>query len=1633
MFAGIFVILLAPETRAASGVNRQINYQAKLLDASGLPVADGNYSIKFSLYDSLSGGTRLWTATGTVGTPTALTVAVQNGLFSRLLGDTTGGAGSQNPLDSTIDWNSDSLYLGVTVGSDSEMSPRKRLGAVPYALNAENLQGMYASSSVFGTSNLFTIHQASNTAATGTRTALQIKSKGTSSANDFLLRGLDDSDSVVISINRQGNVTSTGYIAVTGAGTSTFSGSLSIAGNVSSTNLQVAGQRVCLADGTNCSQGADTNWTYNGTGDFARNATATTDLVIGSTATNTAPFFFNLTGASASSNRLIIGGTQNADVVIGSTTSSGMNSLFQLNGDDLFVGGNIGSASSVYTNGSFVAGSGSTYFGNGLINKNDGNLTINASGGFITPSADLGVTLGSAALRYHGYFGNTTSTNATTTSLGVSTHFSVGTSNNIGGTVYGAAIGNSNTLSGSGLLAVGSNNTVSQGIGIGIFNTVSESGYNLALGYQNTVDGSSGAAAGAYAFGAANQSSGQHTVAIGAGVTVRGGGGLGAVGIGLGGTVNANGSMGLFLGGTNTTLITNNTLAIAGGDVVIGSATSSLGPFNFDVTGVAASSNRLTVGPDYNADLVIGSTTGSTSLEAAGFVLDGNDLYVEGALGTTGGMYTLGSVLVSSGVGSTTYGPVGIQASANLILDAASGSIRPLGDATDSLGSSALRYNGYFANVTSTNLVIAGDITASSAPATSTIATSLANASVSGTADFMDVVIGGQGLPVIVHRDDTTDTLNIHVCSNQNCDAASSSSTLAAMSDTGAGPSVAIAPDGFPVIAYYDAGNVKYIHCLNYDCTSKEGPNTLATLTASSTSIAIGVDGYPIIAYRGGAGDNLFVYHCVSLSCGDASSTETNVDTGGWHAKIAIRPNGLPVIAHYDMTGLKFRMTSCSNVACTSVSSVDIANVAAGSGFTSMVIGRDGIPTVLYYDDGVGANDGQLEMMRCTDVHCTAFGSTFNVRTGMDNFAAGHGPWNDMVLGSDGFPIIAFEEDINGGDVDPFIIHCRANDCSSVSTVLNFDADGDHYSMGVALVLRTDGVPLAFYHADAIDSAVRGYSCAFNLCALDGKFTGSSIGSVGKYFYRMYSREMYAQQAYLSGFDLAESYPTTDFTLEAGDVLAFDSTNKGNVVRANASSSSILIGAVSTKPGLLLTDWNSAAKTVPVALTGRVPVKVSMQNGPIKIGDLLALSSTPGIATKAKGPGMVLGRALEDADTDGKIEVFIKVGFDVGEFLAQGLSETSLHGNVALAPQGSAHASSTTFDSWGLSFRGSAWNGAETTTPTFTLKTSVVNATSSEFTIQNGTTTLLALDQGGHVRIAGDLSVAGKIYPANRNGAQSETYLFVDDSQGASSTYISTNAAGWQSDTSYDFAERYYSPDKLEPGDIVVISQRENLHVQRAMVEKEMVAGIVSTKPGFVAGRPATSTYPIALIGRVPTKVSTMKGSIKPGDLLAPSTIPGVAMKAIEAGPVVGQALEGYDAQDVGKIEVFVQPLWWGGLDGEDPRIKNQEPSEETTTSTGEVPARITQYQGFALVEAGATKVHVSYPSLLAYPNVQATPRGEVEGGWWTDYYTDVGFDIIFKQPQTHDVTFAWRVEATDTNARVYVSDGTHATMDPTS
>jgi len=126
-FIAISFFVFKSTSNAETGINRQINFQGKLVNTDGTNVANANYTIVFSFYGFDSGSTAVWTE--------SQSIAVTDGIFQAALGSVT-------PIPASFNFNWDGLYLGIKVGADNEMEPRIRISAVPFAFNAEKVAGL---------------------------------------------------------------------------------------------------------------------------------------------------------------------------------------------------------------------------------------------------------------------------------------------------------------------------------------------------------------------------------------------------------------------------------------------------------------------------------------------------------------------------------------------------------------------------------------------------------------------------------------------------------------------------------------------------------------------------------------------------------------------------------------------------------------------------------------------------------------------------------------------------------------------------------------------------------------------------------------------------------------------------------------------------------------------------------------------------------------------------------------------------------------------------------------------------------------------------------------------------------------------------------------------------------------------------------------------------------------------------------------------------------------------------------------------------------------------------------------------------------------------------------------------------
>ncbi len=137
----VFALFCALSVAAVHAqVPKTINYQGYLTTPSGVAV-NGNVAMTLKLYDAVVAGNELYAETHP-------SVTVANGIFNVQVGSVT-------PMGLNF---GAPYFLGVTIGTDPEMTPRRPLSSAPYAVTAENIApggNLYLSDSTATVGNVF--------------------------------------------------------------------------------------------------------------------------------------------------------------------------------------------------------------------------------------------------------------------------------------------------------------------------------------------------------------------------------------------------------------------------------------------------------------------------------------------------------------------------------------------------------------------------------------------------------------------------------------------------------------------------------------------------------------------------------------------------------------------------------------------------------------------------------------------------------------------------------------------------------------------------------------------------------------------------------------------------------------------------------------------------------------------------------------------------------------------------------------------------------------------------------------------------------------------------------------------------------------------------------------------------------------------------------------------------------------------------------------------------------------------------------------------------------------------------------------------------------------------------------------
>ncbi len=1219
--------------QSATGIPKILNYQGRLLDASGNLLggsAGAAYCFTFALYDASSGGSKLWPS----GTPATSTVTVRNGVFNAGIGDTSIGS---DALTYNFQDN-DTIYLEIGVaervgasctnGDETleTLTPRQQVFAAGYAINSDTVDGYHAREQATGTQiavltqgELILASSSPSVTATGTN-ALTIQNRSTGNINLF--------SSATGTFSQAGTLTIAGLLLSSGSGNNYFAGNLSVGTSTAPTGgvaffngnvgINVSAPEYKLQIGTSTIEGYGP--------EFAENVVSILETSSGSGNILNSLFYIEQTAATTGSAQgvegYVLAKHASGDVnlalgVAGNAESNGAGTVTELRGVTAGAGigtsgsGNVTRAMAVYAQSLFDTGSGSIANGYGIYVDNQTaastNYALYATGtaqSYFGGNVGIGAKTPAAKLEV---VGNTSSTGAiingtaTTTNLSV-TGLSVGSIPFI--TTSGVVTQNNSNLfwdNSAARLGIG---TTAPGAKLEVAGTVSSTGA--------IVNGNIGISADTDLVQLAANS-----------VTVNGSIGIGAA-PSAGFDVdlrksNSGGDVQMLVYNSSADATSTATLQIA-----TNTGTSSDPTLLFNVNAVGG----VRMGLD-NSDsdkfkiqmssAVLGTTATGLTLTSAG------SLGINQASPLTNSSIDVGSV--APGVATPYYFLLGYGANTNWPFS--------LGGIYDgSYVDSYMTFNGYVDGGTRSSPTFTG---------------------------------GNNGGSFIRRQGDATPALEFGYYSNGTGQSGTTAMSILSDGSIGIGTTT-------PASALHVLGDVRM---------GRSGGSVWDFQSPSSDMRLVGsTSGADLFLIPGSGGDGT-----ESVGIGRAVFTPNarlhvvQNDSGNAFQVDDVSGDTTPFII--DQTGSVGIGTTTPN-ANAKLHVVQGTTTGLPTGFggnTSMIVQNSDAGTRNNDITFVGGSAGGVNLYFVgTSTAYTARGAIkYNLSN--DSFTFRTNNADVMTIDSAGEVGISTTTPSYKLEVNP------AHNFSSAQDVARFHAIGDipQRSAGMIFGNVTDSVyggikvllgnyggagNNALFHiiqanTDNTNTSIFSPTSSSSILAVmnTGK-VGIGTSTPQDVLHVIGDIRTSACASDGTGdvacVDVAETYRTSE-NMEAGDLVVVDSnftwtsSTQFAVKKAEGGDRAALLGIVSTRPALLiegdkarlggpkLEGAYAPGDKAPIALVGRVPVKISEENGAILPGDKLTVSSQKGIAMKAKEGGWVAGIALEHSAhaSSGKIMAFV--------------------------------------------------------------------------------------------------------------------------------------------------------------------------------------------------------------------------------------------------------------------------------------------------------------------------------------------------------------------------------------------------------
>lgn len=1311
---GLLFVSLAftHEADAATGIRRTINFQGKLVDkVNGTNVANGSYSVVFSIYDVGSGGTALWSETQG-------SVSVTDGVFQVELGSSTAF-----PSDFNFNW--DGRYLGVNVASDGEMTPRIRLTAAPYAFNAEKVAGLTvqddagnaSTSAILRLANGKTVTVSNSLTFTGTdSTSFAFPSSGGNVVTESFTQSLTNKtigstgltfSAATTDITTVSNEDLT--LSVNGSGNFVFSGDFDSGITLGTAISNEFPLLIRSGIGSNAALVVD----QLNSGDlFSASASGTTKFTIDSTGTIT-------TG--------IWGGTALTDASVSDTLTS-----------SLFVGS--GSTTTAIDLATAEVG-GVLPIANGGSNKN---LTL-SNGGIVWTDADSLEVLTAAG----GAGSCLLSGGAATPSWGSC-----------------AAGGGSNWDITAGAITPKLTSTLDLLLG-------SQATISAKFGFLNVNSGTPTASISANANSNATYLAGSGSLqSVRNNTLTLGGDTTGNIAIspnngGAGSLLTVNAINQTWSG---TTTLTASSLATLTSAATLGvSATTLTLGGNSAATLSTVTDDNLTLTANGTGDLRILSDTDTDILfPEAAFITEDNSLLYTGAAGklfaltsTTAGQCVVSAAANNAPTWATC--PGGAGGSSNWTLSTINGTISPNNGTVDLvLGFGTSAASTASAKFSVTNLAGALSPTASLSATTESggngnglvFSTSGNNATIQALRNNTLTIGGGTTGNIVLRSGEGIVFIGENEVKSGGLTFYSSGAGIADPTitvDASGNLTIQATQTGASVIVGDGSGNISL-------SLTAAADGLIADKTVTLAGTYTGDDFTFKRIFTGGANiqsGSILKIHDTSGGTGtingDLLLVNSALTSGNFTGNLgAFQQNGVAKLSIQGSgTSPVVKITGLTSSAGLIVDNAGVGDLitASASGATKFTLSNSGSASM----SGSITLDSAASIQTTKNQTLTIGGSTTgtvflqsnNSSTGRVQVGTGNGGTTTPDLfgldvksdtgdptGFEGamyyntntnkfrcYQGSAWTDCITAGASTKYLVNAHtlasttATEVTEISTALTAGTYVYKYSLRVQSSATGTGLGFGINYTGTATSLVAtaywlGTGTAASTGVLDdstedlgpaaeqiieggtfntesttnpnmdvmagvaaanqdayvtieGVIVVSDIGDIELW----HNSETAANTSVMpgsslvitqitAGADLAEIYSTKDESIVPGDVVSLDSSLKAGVKKSTKPYDSNIFGIISTSPSLVMGSVDDkGAHPALVAMSGRVPVKVTTENGPIKFGDLLTSSSTPGVAMKATKAGQVIGQAMSEYSGQGvgKVMVFVKTDYSMGD------------------------------------------------------------------------------------------------------------------------------------------------------------------------------------------------------------------------------------------------------------------------------------------------------------------------------------------------------------------------------------------------